>query len=64
MCYRFYSYDTWDVVIPEDHDPDKRLYVDEYGKPITGVLENFRYYEDGDERNHQFVKDGIPVYDE
>lgn len=57
----FIPYDRWDVQQAEDFDPDKRLYVDMNGDPITGILENFKYFAAGDPRNHRAVVDGRPV---
>jgi hypothetical protein len=44
-----------------DYDYDKMVYIDNDGKPITGWLENYWYYKEGDDRNWQLVIDGKRV---
>lgn len=57
----FIPYDQWYVQQAEDFDPDKRMYVDINGDPITGILENFNYFSEGDKRNNRPVINGYPV---
>jgi len=39
-------------------DPDERVYVDKDNNPITGILENYHYFKEGDPRNNVFVEKG------
>jgi len=41
-----------------DYDYDQMIYVDTDGKPITGLLENYWYYEKGNPKNWQLVING------
>ena len=59
-----YKYDEWDFY-PNCGVGDfgfssssERLYVDTAGNLITGILEDFFYFEKNDPRNHVYVKDG------
>ena len=58
--YKKYKYDEWDY-IDVDYDYDEMVYVDKDGAPITGLLENYWYYDKDDERNWQLVIDGKRV---
>jgi hypothetical protein len=56
---KYYKDSEWTFL--EEHnqfDYDTNLYVDSSGKPITGILENFKYYSDNDPRNDWFVVEG------
>lgn len=53
---KLYKYDEWSVIV--DDETQERLYVDNDGNKITGILENFFYFKEGDERNNQYVKNG------
>jgi len=59
---KFYKKDEWQI--SEETmigDPDDRIYVDLNNVPITGILENYFYFKEGDEDNNVFVKDGKPA---
>jgi hypothetical protein len=56
----FYKNSEWDFKLGDCgyFDYDENIYIDEDGKPITGILENFKYYNEGNLNNHQMVVDG------
>jgi hypothetical protein len=62
MKNKFYKYDEWGILEDESGDiptnRDEHIYVDSEDKPITGILENYFYFSEGDERNHQYVENG------
>jgi hypothetical protein len=56
---KFYKSEEWTIL--EDTmvgDPDERVYVDKDNNPITGILENYHYFKEGDPRNNVFVEKG------
>ena len=56
---KYYPYDEWTYV--ESHnqfDYDTNLYVDLEGNPITGILQDFKFYTKNDSRNDWFVVEG------
>lgn len=56
---KYYPYDEWTYV--ENHnqfDYDTNLYVDLEGNPITGILQDFKFYTKNDSRNDWFVVEG------
>jgi hypothetical protein len=59
MSDKFYKKDEWairkDTLIG---DPDDWLYVDLDDNPVTGILENFYYFKEGDERNNVYLENG------
>ncbi len=64
MSVKFYKFDDWYIQDRMEFDFDKRVYIDEDDKPITGILEDFYYFDHGDPRNHVYVENGKRVYNE
>jgi len=54
------NYDDWDLEHPSDND-EEDIYVDAANKRVTGVLENYFYFKEGDPRNNVIVYEGKPV---
>ena len=50
----------WDYA-DVNYEYDKMIYVDKDGAPITGLLGDYWYFNEGDERNWQLVIDGKRV---
>ncbi len=61
-----YKYGDWDFEFGDCgyHDPDQNIYIDINQVPITGILEDFYYYSEGDERNNQYVENGKRIIKE
>lgn len=56
---KFYKYEEWELREGFDEEGvDDRLYEDKGGNLITGILEDFWYYEARDPRNNQYVENG------
>jgi hypothetical protein len=45
----------------EEWDLSKRVYIDSDGNRITGMLEGYFFFKEGDPRNAVEVKDGIRI---
>ena len=57
---KYYKHDEWDLNFGKCgyFDPDQNIYIDLEGNQITGILENFYYFNEGDPRNNVYVEDG------
>jgi hypothetical protein len=56
---KFYKKEDWGILESSLFgSPDDWVYVDSNDKPITGILENFKYFKEGDPRNNVFIKEG------
>jgi hypothetical protein len=56
-----YQYDEWDFIWEEGKEyapPEDRIYIDMEGNPITGMIDGFYYFKEGDERNKKYVENG------
>ncbi len=62
MEIKFYKFEDWFIQDPYERDWEKRVYVDENNKSITGVLENYFYFTKDDPKNHVYVEDGKRIY--
>lgn len=63
--YKLIKYDDWDIEpssgVTLGNYSEDRTYTYLNGDPITGMLEDFYYFGEGDPRNNQPVKDGKRV---
>ncbi|MCK9428889.1 MAG: hypothetical protein M0R17_02610 [Candidatus Omnitrophica bacterium] len=58
---KIYKYNEWTFI--NHFDYDLNIYTDLDGNPITGILEDFKYFKENDPRNNQYVENGKRVYD-
>ena len=57
---KIYKYNEWTFKLGkcDCFDYDENIYIDLHNNPLTGFLENFKYYSEGDLRNYQYVENG------